>query len=90
MVRNIFTQGQLSVGMKSGQDLYPIEPIDQHFSSLFKIFRILGSPPIFQITVFIVLTPLIVESVCHLMSDDHSDRTIIKSIVSIHIEERIL
>ena len=59
-----------------------------HYSyTLFETLGVILVPPCYQISFFVVLAALIVESVSHLMTDYHSNGTIVEGIVSIHIEE---
>ena len=64
--------------------------IHHHLSPVDENFCILCCPPIGQVSFFIVLSPLIIKAVSHLVSDYNSDSSVIKCIVSIHIEKRIL
>src|SRR5215831_13673568 len=58
---------------------------------LFKEFLIrLARPPVANLTRFVELTPLIVEAVAHLVTDDSADRTVVDGGVRIRIEERRL
>ena len=76
--------------MQSWQHFNAIEVIRIELSSLIKALSIIGCPPIFHISISIILTPLIIKAVGHLMTNDNADCTIVECLVSLRIEERIL
>src|SRR5699024_8152304 len=90
VVGNILTQCHASVGIYARSNLDAIEEVHHHLSTLVQVLGIFSSPPVFQVTVLVVLATLVVESVSHLMTDYHTDGTIVEGIIRIHIEERIL
>ena len=59
----------------------------QNFSSFSKLLGIGRSPPIIKITIFIELSPLIIESVSHFMSYNDTDSPVINGIIGIKIKE---
>ena len=58
MVSDILTQCQLSVGIHTRSNLYTVKKVNHHLCTLFKIFGIFFSPPIFQVTLFVILPAL--------------------------------
>ena len=67
-----------------------IKSLLHHFRALIEGFLILFRPPVNHISILVKMTALIVESVRHLVTDYHADSAVVKRIVGIHIEERIL
>ena len=87
VVGDILTQRKTSVGMKRIYYDNLVILINQFISTLLETNSILGSPPIDQITILIVVTSLIIESMRHLMADYHTDSAIVHRIVGIRIKE---
>ena len=87
MVGHILAQCQTAVCMQTGQHFDAIVELTHHLNALCEALSIFVTPPLTQVTFFVVLSTLIVESVCHLMSDNYTDSPIIESIVGLHIEE---
>ena len=90
VIGNIFTQCQCTVCIQSRQYFNLVEEVYHYFCTFCKAFCIAFCPPVFQVTIFIELTSLVIESVSHFMSDYYTDSSIVTSIICIHIEERIL
>ena len=90
MVGDILTQSHASITIYIRSYFNAVEYIHHDLCTFVETFGVFGSPPIFQVTVLVVLATLIVETVSHLMADYHADSTIVESIIRIHIEERIL
>ncbi len=92
VVGYVLTQGELAVGIDLGvvANLDFIEPVNQHLCVLLETGGILGLPPVVQVAVLVVVAALVVETVGHLMTNHHSDGTIVESIVGIHVEEGFL
>ena len=87
MVGNVLTEGKVAVGM------YRIHYDDiavlgsQFVGALNEALGILFCPPVCHITVLVILSALVVESVCHFMTYHNAYGTIVHSIVGIGIEE---
>ena len=64
--------------------------ISQFVRSQIELLRIFCRPPIFQISIFIILTTLIIKPMSHFMPDYNAYTSIIYSIIGIHIKERRL
>ena len=90
MVSQIFTQSQLSVSFQSRQYFDIVEEINHHFCTSIETFCITFCPPVGQVTILVILTTLIIESVSHFMTDYYTDSTIVECVISVHLEERIL
>ena len=90
MVGHILAKCQLAVGEEARQHLDLIEEVAHHVGAFLEVLGIVGGPPLAQIAVLVELGALVVESVGHLMTDDHSDGTIVEGVVGLHIEERRL
>ena len=90
MVSKVFAQCKTTIRIEIRQHFNIREEVGIHIGTLFKPFCISGSPPIFHISAVIILSTLIVKPVRHLMTDNHTDSTIIKCLVSLRIEERTL
>ena len=90
MVGNVLTQRHTTVGMYPRCNLDAVKESNHYIGTFLEVLSIFFRPPVFQITVFVVLATLVVEAVCHLMTDYNTDCTVIEGIISIHIEERIL
>ncbi|MNS50355.1 hypothetical protein D3C72_830000 [compost metagenome] len=71
-IRNILAQCGLTVDIFARQWLISIKLVDHYCSALVEVFFISCSPPVLQITLFIKLTTLIIETMCNLMSDSRS------------------
>ena len=76
--------------MQTRQNLDLIEKISHHLGSSIKVLLICLRPPIDEVTIFIKLATLIIESMCHLMTNNNTDCAVVEGIISLHIEERIL
>ena len=87
MVSHVLAEGELAVGLETGQHLDVVEEVAHDMSTFLEVLCILGRPPLAQVAVLIELGTLVVEAVCHLMTDDHADGTVVESIVGVHIEE---
>ena len=90
VVGNVLTQRHTTVGMYPRCNFDTVKESNHYIGTFLEVLSIFFRPPVFQITVFVVLATLVVEAVCHLMTDYNTDCTVIEGIVSIHIEERIL
>ena len=90
MVSKILTKGKLTICIKVGQNFNCAEEISILSCTCFKVFAIFCCPPVGHVSIFVIMTPLIIKSVCHLMSDNYTNSTIIECIVSFRIKERIL
>ena len=90
MVGNVFAQSQLTIAKQAWKHFNLIEEVNHHLSTLREKLSIFWLPPVLHVTHLVVTAALVVESVSHFMTDNHTDSTIVESIVSIHIEERIL
>ncbi|MCY1530090.1 hypothetical protein D9M68_652660 [compost metagenome] len=71
-IRNILAQCGLTVNMLTRQWLICIKLVDHYCCTLIEVFFISRSPPVLQVTLFIKLTTLIIETMCDLMSDSRS------------------
>ena len=87
MIGNIFTQSQLTVSMHTRSYFNTVKEVHHYLGTFLELFSILFRPPLFQVSVFVILTSLIVESMCHLMPDNDSDSTVIHCIIGVHIEK---
>src|SRR5690554_305743 len=87
MVGNILTQCKCSISMHSVKYHNIIEEIYQHLCSFIKSGSILRCPPVGKITIFIKLPALIIKAMCHFMSNNNTNSTIVYSIITIHIEK---
>ena len=61
--------------------------IGQNIGSEIELTRIFGSPPITKVAIFIELTSHIIETMCHFMSDNNTDSSVIDGIIGIGIKE---
>ena len=87
VVSKVFANGKFSVALQSGQSFKFVEVLYHLSGTLLEAFTVLCSPPVVQVSVLVVLAALIVESVGHFMSDDHTDGTIVGCVVSLGVEE---
>ena len=87
MVGEILTEGELAVGIEVGQHFDGREEVGIFVCPLGKLLAVVLRPPIGHVAVLVVVASLVVEAVCHLMSDDHTDGTIVEGIVGSHVEE---
>ena len=76
--------------MNTGSYFNTVEEVSHHRRTSLKVLGIFCRPPIFQVTILIILTTLIIKSMGHFMSDNYTNRSIIEGIIRIHIKERIL
>ena len=76
--------------MQSRQHLNLVEEVGIEVGALVETFGISGCPPIAHVALVIILATLIVETMRHLVTNDHTDGTIIKGFVGLGIEEWIL
>ena len=73
--------------MYSWSDLNTVKEVHHYLSTFLEFLGIFFRPPVFQISVFVILTSLVIKSMCHFMTDNNSDSTVIHCIISIHIKE---
>ena len=90
VVGEVLTQCELTIGVKTGQHLDGIEEVTVELGTLLKAFGISSRPPVMQVAVGIVLTALVVEAVGHLVTNHHTDGTVVEGGVGLRIEERTL
>src|SRR6218665_3506285 len=69
--------------------LSEFEGVLSHASST-QLTSFFSSPPVFEISVFIVRRTLVVETVGHFVSDHHSDAAVVYRVVGVFVEEREL
>ena len=90
MIGNVLTLCQATIAIYARSHLDVVVEVDDDLSTFLELLSISLFPPVFQVTVLVVLTTLIIESVSHFMTNHHTDSAIVEGIVSIHVEERIL
>ena len=90
MVADVLAYGKPAVSLQARKNLYLVKLGDKHICLLVEFGCILRCPPVHLVSVLVEKTSLVIETVRHFMSDNHADRTIVHSVVSIRIEERRL
>ena len=90
MVSQVFAQCQFTVSLQARQYFNLVEEIHHHLCAFLETVGITRSPPVGQVSVFVELTALVVESMRHFVTDYYTDGTIVGGIVSFHVEERRL
>ena len=90
MIGNVLTLSQTTIGMNARKHLDIVVEINDYLSTFLELLSIFFSPPVFQVTVLVILTTLVIKSVSHLMTNHYADGTIVEGIISLHIEEGIL
>src|SRR5262245_53912980 len=76
--------------MESSLDLIAIELFDNALGPLLKVLQIVRRPPVFQISLCVKFSSLIVEAMGHLVSDNCAHSAVVNCVVSIRKEERRL
>ena len=76
--------------MKIRQNLDSTEEVSILTCTSLKVLTILFGPPVCHITILIIMASLIIKSVCHLMSNHHTDSSIIEGIIGLRVKEWIL
>ena len=87
VVGHILAQRQAAVGMQSGQHLYAVVELSHHLYAFAESLGVLVAPPLAQVALLVVLGALVVESVCHLVTNHHAYGSVVEGIVGLHVEE---
>ena len=90
VVGEVLAQRQSAVAVQARQHLDGREEAVVEVGALVEAGCVAGCPPVVHVACGIKLATLIVESVCHLVSDDHADGSIVECLVGLRVEERIL
>ena len=90
MVGEVLAQCQPAVGLEVGQHVDLVEELDTHVGTLLKLGRIGGCPPVGHVAVLVVVTALVVKTMGHLMTNHHTDGSVVEGIVGLGIEIRRL
>ena len=90
MIGEILAQCQFSVCVKIWKYFYRREKFITQFRTLIELLGIFCCPPVCHIAVFIIVTSLIIKTMCHLVTNDNSNSSVVERIIGIHIEERNL
>ena len=72
--------------MYAGCYLYGVKLLHEPVGKSLEAVGIFLGPPFCQIAVFVKLSAAVVETVSHLMSDHHSDRTVVHGVVGFRVE----
>src|SRR5690606_8936958 len=89
-VGKVFAQGQFTIYMRAVQHGVAIKLAYNYMGFFIKFFGVFRCPPIVKVTVRIVLTALVVKSVCHFMSYYSPYAAIVYRVICILVEEGIL
>ena len=87
VVGNVFSAGECAIGMKAGQHLDFVEEFHHSFGAGFEVLLVLLRPPVTEVAVLVKLCTLVVKAVRHLVTNHHTDSTIVGSIVGLSVEE---
>ena len=87
VVGDILAQREVTVGMNRIEHDDIVVLFGQNLGPLVELLGIFGRPPVVQVTILVVLTALVVESVSHLVTDNHTDSTVVHGIVGIEVKE---
>ena len=90
VVGQVLAEGEIAVGLKVGQHADVGEEIGHHLCASLKLVAVAFCPPVAEVAFLVKLAALVVESVSHLMTDDHADGAVVEGIVSLHVEEGVL
>ena len=90
VVSKVLTQCEFTICIEIRQYLDSTEEVSILTRTCLEVLTILFCPPVCHITILVIMASLIIESMCHLMTDNHTDGTIVKGIISLRVEEWIL
>src|SRR3712207_2371306 len=90
VVSQVLTQRETAVGMQARQYLYSVKEVSIHVGTLVKSLCVVGSPPVLHVAIGVILTTLVIETVCHFVANHYSDSAIVERIVGLGVEEWIL
>ena len=90
LISNILAESETAVCLGAGSDFNAVKLCDELVGESVKSLGIGCGPPVGEVTVFVELTTLIVEAVCHFMTDHHTDGAVVDGVVSLGIKERSL
>ena len=89
-IGDVFTQSQLALHFESGQNFVIVELIDDAVGFLIKPCAVVRRPPYFQISLCVVLTAFVVETVCDFVTDNAARVAVIERVVRQDVEKRRL
>ena len=87
VVADVLTKSHLAVHLLAVHHLDGREVIYEHCGTLIEVSLIGSSPPVALVAGLVKLASLIVETVTHLMTDHHTDGTVVDGIVGCRIKE---
>ncbi len=89
-ISNGFADHQLTFHVKSLFNFKTAELINDALGGLQKRFSIVFCPPVWEVTLGVKLSALIIEAMCQLVPNNRSHTTVINGIISGRIEKRRL
>ena len=88
MIRYVLAQGKTPVRVQRIHHDNPVVLLGQFIRALRETSRVISGPPIHEVSVLIIVPPLIIEPMRHLVADHHAYRAIVHRIIRLGVEER--
>ena len=86
-VTNVFSKGEITVNITTRDWAVLAILLCQFRGSFVEFVSIFDRPPISQISVSVVLAPLVVETVAQLMADDRPNRAVVDRIICFQVKK---
>ena len=87
LVSDVLSERQLPISLETWSNRDSRELLSEALRGGFELLTVFGCPPVIHVPILIEVRSFVVEAVRHLVTDDDTDRTVVHSVICIHIEE---